>query len=362
MLDLGELHAKLCAATKADSLETAKACLQAVRSLEVARGEPGWAFVRYYQGRLEILTGELEDAEKTLVSLLPEKTVAPECLAGLLELAEVREDKERRFLLWSLLADVLPLSGWGILANNKGSPQMGEFFRPVIPVRSREGITAIADMYLQMRFYSRAADAYREAVYWSFTPPWVLRIREPERYWLSPATGDLWLRAAEAEWGCGDYQAAGDYVLKAATFGADEHRKRALELAAKWKEAVGDEAREARKAIPPEPDRAKIENIAKLYAEMRLHPRALMVVRENRELLGVAAKTLEGEYGKQWSTLLEDYCASAAGKAVLFGQDVLREDARLSVVVPFPCRKDVLEQAATRLKDVIPLSRPAKRR
>ncbi len=109
-------------------------------------------------------------------------------------------------------------------------------------------------------------------------------------------------------------------------------------------------------ASPGEPNQAQLakglEQVARLYAELNLHPRAIEIVDAYSSTFGPGkADALKTEFSQQWLKLLDEYCADKTGKVILFGIDVLPKENRLKVKIPQPLSEESLKAAAEFFKE-----------
>lgn len=155
------------------------------------------------------------------------------------------------------------------------------------------------------------------------------------------------MKAGDAEWQLGNAERAADYFLRGFIF--VHKREPGLKMLAKWKAGRG------RGAVPvPKPDPGRLEKIARLYASMKLYPRALQVVRDHAKLLGPRAAELEQEFVKNWLVIRKEHVGNNFTRCVLFGQDVTTEKDWLNVTIPPASYERTRGEAAKTMMDTWP--------
>lgn len=374
------------------------------------REDPGRDVLAYYRARLLIIAGENTRARQELAALVDNVAVGPEALVGLIESFEwspllVPPDRidgplpfkdmafvkapraliDTRMRLETLLGEVLPTDLYGRLADRRGTVyrslaeqklfgerpdnrldwREGEHARfstdrPIIPHMRPRDLSVIATEYNKMRMPARVADTYRELIYGCFVPPRAKGTYFRGESWLSPKTAPLWLKAAAAELAAGRVRVARNYVAKALLFGDEKARLQGRKLLAQWERHSGDKG-------PPKPRAGDREEIARRYAAMNMHTRALRVLADCDWL---SAERLKGRCQREWITLVERYCAGTAtissvkARCTLFGANVVPDDWSgtstyamwgrwLQIWIPFPCEEDALTQAAAEVRKLI---------
>jgi hypothetical protein len=190
--------------------------------------------------------------------------------------------------------------------------------------------------------HSYAAPAYVEAIYATAVPIGSGR-------WLSPKTADLWLSAARAAAGA-DMRAFGAYAAKAILFGDEAQAAEGYDLLDRAVEARGDQPKPT-----PHPDRDSLLKIARLYVDMNMHPRALQLLADYKDLLAPEGQELADKWKAEWSRLVAEFCAGRT-PCTLFGQDVSTPEKGAGVRVPWPCEKQALAEA-TKILESLPLLR-----
>ena len=324
--------------------EAAAKALRTFRAMKVRINEPGGVFLTYFRGRLEALSNHRPAAWATFASLASQASVSPEAVVGLREL-DARNGKPW-FRYRQDLARLLPLSSWARSSDGRATQRDALVARLPIPMRSREKLLRIAELLGRMRMWPEAADAYREAIYGAFSLPWILQ--RAFESWLSPWSADAWLKAAEAEWHNGRINVAADYLLKATTYGKQEHLTKGLSLAKAWSKSTTQPATRPAATEPAagaaKPDPKLLREIAALYAQMNMHPRSVAILAAHAEIIGEDAEDLLAQYEKEWADLLNQYYAAVRGQVTLFGQKVPRGAKAATVTIPIPCRPEVLKE------------------
>lgn len=310
----------------------------------------GSEFFRYYDARLLALSKQevfLKQAAKVFAELADSKSVAPEALDAFFEV-NPPTDRDGRGQKTLALGKLLPLSVSGRSVSSMGTRRYMDAEQPLIPRnktgRPEQDLTA--DKYFEMKMYDLAARDYVETIYGSFAPS---RLRSWYwESWLSGITAPLWLKAAQAEWQMGHTEVAANYTAKAIVFGSDATKDDALRVLAEWRKNGLPE-----KPPAPEPDAAKLKQIAQQYAQMNMHPRAIELMKQFAPVIGPDAKMLQAKYEKEWLELVARYCVGTfEGQCVLFGQNVSKSEDRLKVQIPPPLRPAALEKAAETVRQL----------
>jgi len=138
-----------------------------------------------------------------------------------------------------------------------------------------------------------------------------------------------------------------NWLAKAIVFGMDDAKSEAIQLIRMMAES----------GLPPRPkpvpNAGMLKEIAELYCERNMHPRAWELLQKYAGIVGAEeAQRLEDQYRKQWLVLMVDYFGDSK-KCVLFGQDATTTEDRLRITVPPPCRKEALAEAARKVKELI---------
>lgn len=309
-------------------------------------------FLLYYRAYLQAVAGQTPQARARLLPLLESETIAPEVMEILLEIDDGvsqldDEGFRKRLGYWKSLARVIPVSAYGGFSDSQETQETRIVEdQPLIPFvnsgRTDSNLVRVAQLFFEMTLNGKAEVGYVEAIYASFPPVANTRVWYWEA-WLSSVTAPLWLRAAEAESKsrCRE-KVITDYIAKAIVFGSESTKDAALKVLQEWRENGIPET-----PPPAEPDAEKLKQIARLYAQMNMHPRAIEIMKEFAPVIGPEAATLQGQYEQEWLKLVAQYCVGTMpGQCVLFGQDVSQPENRLKVQIPPPLRPEALEQAA----------------
>ena len=278
--------------------------------------------LRYHQARVLAMNGNAAEAVAILDQMLTEKDIPPEAIWLNIQLSAGNTDdasNRRRWALEDRLGTAIPLSTWGRLRDGRleereaerlGRPLVDSPHRPTLPVVDRDRLLRIADAFAAMKMNLEAANAYREAVYAGFNPPGFPGFGVES--WMSEATARTWLTVAR---------------LDAERPSLAMH---ALFLAVSASRALAEPAQlllsqVLARSLPPvrrELDGAGLVGIARLYAECRLHPRALRVLEVAARLPDVEVEPLRTQIATEWGSLLAAYTRGHEGTSVLFGQKV----------------------------------------
>lgn len=281
--------------------------------------------LRYHHARLAALAGERDRALRLLDELSRAGWPLPEALWLKIQLTHVEGDAPSNRLRWELearLGDALPISAWGRLrdarleaaeAEKRRLPQKDNPDWPTIPIVDRDKLLRIAALFDDMKLYADAAEAYREAAYGGMVPPG-FPSAGPET-WLSEQAAEVWLSAARCAIRGDRPGWAGHALLMAVAPSAGR-----LARARSYAEEVSTSAR--LRVPPPEPTRANLLEIAQLYRECHLHPRALEVLDRAARLPGNDLSHLRRDIEQSWLELLEEYCTDRRSIAHLFGQRI----------------------------------------
>lgn len=316
-------------------------------------------FLRYYRAYLQATAGQTGEARQNLLALLDSKVIAPETISALIEIdpgvSQLNvEGFERRLRYFESLALALPVSVGGSFADGHKTQltRMVEDL-PIIPFvhsgRMDSNLVGVARLFFEMKMYDEAQIRYVEAIYATFPPIMGIRGWYWES-WLSRASAPLWLKAAEAEMQSSRREEViANYIAKAVVFGSDDTKDEALKVLDAWRENGAPKT-------PPvaEPDADKLKQIARLYAQMNMHPRAIEIMKEFAPVIGPEAVTLQGQYEQEWLKLVAQYCVGTVpGQCVLFGQDVSQPENRLKVRIPPPLRPEALAEAAKTVQTLV---------
>jgi hypothetical protein len=280
------------------------------------------AVLRYHQARVLAMNGSVAEAVTLLDQLRAEKDVPPEALWLNIQLSAGNTDdvsNRRRWALEDRLGAALPLSMWGRLRDGRLEEREAERLgrplvdapRPSIPQVDRDRLLLIADGFAAMKMNLEAANAYREALYAGFPPPGFPGFGEET--WVSEATTRTWLAVARL-----DAEIQSPFGMHA------------LFLAVSSSRAMGEPAQlllsqMMARSLPPvrrETDAGGLVAIARLYAECRLHPRALRVLELAARFPDAEVEPLRSQLAAEWGSLLAAYTKGHEGFSVLFGQKV----------------------------------------
>ncbi len=331
---LSRLQEELRQAEGAAQVQAARTALRRTEGWSKRTDYPGASVIGYFEARLHLSAAEPEEARRKAQQLLTRSSVAPEALFLLVEAATRAGDTAQRRNVERLLGKVLPLSPYGLLADRAQTVRAGSTHAPVIPALRPDKLQEVARLFAEMGQAGAASRAFREAIYGGFGPPWLGEGRPGS--WLSEEAIDLWLELAEHQQGAMQLDQAGDSVARALIHGAAHQRDRAGGLVDRL------ERREIKEAGPAAIDGQTVLRIARLYAGMNLHPRAIALLRQHRSLVPAEAANLEQHLAEEWRQLLAAYCAGTIDRCVVFGQDVKHMDRPEEISIPAPADPAVL--------------------
>lgn len=315
---------------------------------------PGAPVVGYARARLHLLAGDPQAARGEARGLLVTPEVAPEALFVMVEAAGGAGDAERRRRgeLW--LGKALPLSPYGILADRSRTRRLGSAEGPVIPDLRREKLVEVATLFAGLGDPAAAESAYREAIYGGFGPPWVAE--ERRETWLSEEALDIWLAAADVQLAAGRGESAAGSAARVLVYGTARQRDAAAGLLGRLER--GDRPPTQASSGERPIDGEKVLQIARLYAAMNLHPRAIALLRHHQAGLPAAGGALDRRLTEEWRRLLSTHCATVAGPCVLFGHDVTALAKPEEIEIPRPADPAALARVAAALESEPAQERP----
>lgn len=268
-------------------------------------------------------------------------TVAPETMELVWTVAWEAGDKQSRRMIEEALGCALPISIYGRDRDLRAETSFGRSERPVIPGIGESKLPRVAELYAAADLPQLASKGYVEAIYATAVP-----IGSSE--WVSPKTGALWLKAAQAAAAAGDQKSLALYAAKAIIFGSDGDAAEGRKLLA---EVAKHGLKPAASAPGPGAQDALL-SAARLYVEMNLHPRALALLREHQALLGDEGKTLARQWTTEWIKLVEQYCSpQLVQNCTLFGQEIAKTDVA-NMRIPWPCEPAEVKKAVTKMREI----------
>ena len=369
-----EFQVRLDQAGSADAAATVQQCLKACDAAPVPAGALAGDVFALYRARLLHVAGKRDEAIAAFAALAGSPAVAPEALdslARILEPADYHaaedEDYEAERACRELLSAVVPTTteGSSLIVSTRFVLGVDDPYRT--PPLDERPLGQIAGKFAKMGMHKQAAQAFREAILAADFDPFTWNAREDdygyreERRlpWQSDGVPAMWLAAAREERLSGSVDRAADCVAKAIIFGGEREAQKGFELIAWLRQEPSPQPE------PPKPDVEWLKWIAWLCTEMNMHPRALAILREHRDLLGESARVLEPNYADEWLDVLERYghgggdiMVTTPPIAVLFGQPAATREERLKVVIPPPCSPDSLAKAKERMAELIKNLKP----
>lgn len=282
-----------------------------------------WAFV-YHRARLMGLGGDRAQAVTLLDELLAHGRQLPEALWLKIQLTHREGDEQSNQQRWEIedrLGELLPISSWGRLRDArlevKQARQLSRSLvdnpeLPVIPMVDRARLLRIAQLYEDMRLFDQAGNAYREAIYGGFLPP-----EFPDagaESWISEPAADAWMSTARCEAAAGR-QAWAVHALLMAVAPSGRRLLRAKSAA----ETIF-ESNQA--AAAPAVDLRRLTEIADLYRDSNLHPRALAALKLGEKLPNADLSQRQRDLTEAWKHLISECRAGRDEICFLFGRRV----------------------------------------
>lgn len=279
--------------------------------------------LRYHEARFLAMAGDIDKASELLDYIIQSKTPLPEALWLNIQLKASAVNEESNSLRWSLedeLGLMLPISRWGMLrdtrleeneAEKTGHP-IYDTSGPIIPLLESEKLFRIAFLFYEMKMIPETANAYREAVYGTLMPPDFPEFGRES--WASEEAADSWLKIAIMDAMLGG-KMWGTQALLMAVASSKSHLSKAEEI---LKKMLSDQV-----PMPtPAPDLAKLTEIAMLYRDCNIHPRAILTLNEAEKALGANVSKLKNDIEKSWNELVTSYARGKESICFLFGSKV----------------------------------------
>jgi hypothetical protein len=188
-------------------------------------------------------------------------------------------------------------------------PMSDSPLRPNIPLLNAEKLMRIASLFDQMAMSDEAANAYREAIYSACPPP-----EFPEagaETWMSDTLAAAWLAVARNEISVGIKPWAAQAAFMAV---ASSPRVRATAAALLRSIESGEKS-----ATGSEPNAKMLIEIAGLYRDCNLHPRAILALDLAAQLPRANVSSLKDEIVSEWSKRISLYMSGRDQICFLFG-------------------------------------------
>jgi len=331
-LQCRELRLEMDATEREERAARAQLCLEEIDKLTFEDTSPGAEVLAYFRATLMLMAGRDNDGLRELLPLFGRKTIAVEAVdaAQHLDRHRPRRMGEKSAVtglgleeLAKRLAPTTPEGG--IPAISCPDFRHDDDRRERVPALygAEHPLFAIALLFKHMNLYKEAGVAYLEAAYAACPEDgagnWCPGLAE--RY--SP----LWTGAARAEWLIGNNDDAAAYAAKAIIFGDLREKHMASSLLDQIAAGV------APPPLEPNPDSFSITEIAYRYAGMKMHPRAISLLREYRAIVGESADVLIEGYLKEWRELIGEVYARSRDYR-FFEQDVTSDCAALRIPPP----------------------------
>lgn len=343
---------KLRKASNAERPQTAKVCLMELEAAPIPRDALGSDFFDFYKAWLQILIGQKGDGRKTLISLAGSKTMVPEVISQLMELAAVsgysQQDRKQYAIM---LGKLLPSTTWGEWTIN--SKVYGLADRAVFPIFSSLRDTEVGDLehianlFYKNQMYGHAANLYRESIYTRFARVTVIGRNYVDNFsWVSAYAAPLWIKVADAEWQQAHVREMADACAIAFVFGDEKTKNEALGRIIQIRQIKPPTQ------FTPFPDSDTLKQIASIYIKVRMHPRAIQLMKQYGEVIGPEAKDLQKQYETEWLKLVASRCWGTEGDCFVFAQDLLPEEKRLNAVIPYPASPQAVAEAAQIVREL----------
>jgi len=314
-------------------------------------------------------SGKRSEAIAAYAAVAGSPAVAPEALHSLARILEPAdwqaaedEDYEARNACETLLSAVAPTAQMDLsFANTRLAIGDGDPYRT--PLLHEMPLAQVAEKLAAMGMHAQAAHAFREAIY---AADFDRFNRYSDRYeedeyrernrapWESDGVPAAWLAAAREEWLSGSIDRAADCVAKAIIFGGEREAHKGIELIARIRQEPNP------KPQPPKPDPEWLKQMAWIYTQMNMHPKALAILSEHRGLLAESGKVLEQNYADAWLEYLE-HRGEGHGCLVtilppltqLYGQPAATREERLKLAIPPPCSPAALAKAKQQVREIV---------
>lgn len=305
----------------------------------ITSGDVGSDVFLYLHGRMEFFRGNASAGVTIMKKLVASRLVAPDTLTNLVSYYGRNGNHELYLKYQEYLGELLPFSHYADVTNRiiTDVPVIGYYGdRPVFPIFHGNEALRIADLYFEMGMLHAAANAYTEYIYGEFalTGTFVVSKSNPQHAsWSSSESAPYWLIVADLSWRDGDTARAAASLARAIIFGDEETAGKGVALLHKIKDSV------MTKQQPANPSPKLIREIAQLYVRMNMHPRALQLLRENKEIVGGDSEDLVKRYKNDWMQKIQTFCSnvnSSNGRCILFGQDVLPIETKgMAISIPY---------------------------
>jgi tetratricopeptide (TPR) repeat protein len=297
---------------------------------------------KYHEARLLAMGGQVSEAIEIINDLLNKNIYLPEALWLMIQLTASDTSKDGNKLRWKLedqLGKILPISFWGRQRDNKLEEEeimrKGGLFSdgpdwPQVPDPTSQKLLQIARLFDQMNMHAEAANAYREAIYGTFDPPGFPQFGSET--WISGETADAWFSVARHEMSIGINKWAFQALPMAVVASPD--------LKDKTDELLHDMLNDTKVKSRPAPELEKLNQIAILYRDSNLHPRAIHVLNTAEKVLGADVSQLRNKIANDWKNLLIAYTREREETCFLFGQKVSETPIELLSPRTFPYESD----------------------
>jgi len=304
---------------------------------------PGCTVLAFLSGRIAVRFGKLQRARGVLAESATHPAISFESLCALREATRERSQSQ---VPTNVRIEAMPLTP---LTRSLGALRMkyaSYGARPPTPELlscDRAKQRTIAECIEEAGLHDVAWRCYAEAAYAGFHTAWITHRVDPEN-WLCFEAAEYWLRAAHCARLAGRQEVAWDFLTKAAVFGSDALFDQAQQTAKEWE----DEPEPAQpQPVDPAVQREALTRAIRLYAELNAHPRALLLIDENRDAFD-DPDALRKEIEEQWLAVIKDVTREAA-TITLYGVDVYPDGDPLEVRIPWALSDEALSHVREQL-------------
>jgi hypothetical protein len=308
------------------------------------QAERGGVVLALLAARMDVKLGRTQVAGQELEALASRASISAESLCWH---PEAVANPRGRDLSRQLLIEVAPLTPLTLSLGGRRAKYSEELSWPPRPptLLMCEWSTqrTMAESLEQAGLYGVAWRCYAEATYAGFHTAWVTHRTDSEN-WLCPDAAEYWAKAARCARLAGRQEVAWDFLTKAAVFGSDELYQETQVIAKEWSENP--------EPTPPPPvdpavKRGALMRAVRLYAELNAHPRALMLIDENRDAFE-DPDGLRKEIEEQWVAVVGEV-TKFTKVLTLYGYQVYPDGDPLKVRIPWALSDEALADVRTRL-------------
>lgn len=276
----------------------------------------------YYLATCEIKLGNKEKAEAIIADGIKKNIDIPDLMILEINLiGDSREGSESRIKVWDELGRILPLSIYGRDRDNRyGEPRIkSNPPLPKIPKTSRpESIEKIGKIFEGMGFLRQAIDSYLESIYMG-------GLDEINK-------GKLWLKVGNLEYLMAEKKLAVRAYIRALYTSPQLDVPVAEGLMKCF--ALKDDFK--KETIIMTPDAKKIVEIAELYRELNIHPLAMKLFADVKDIIDADFSKEKEQLNSEWGKLLEKMIYVVGPNCHIYGQDISKVQDWSKVKIPRP--------------------------